>query len=586
MAKKKITMQQVKDFVKKVPPYVKNNWSKNQNPEYDVSLKEATGMCFADMGVSTIVKIVSYVSFVSTSAVVGLVFGMSIQQIYVLTCIATIVNLFYIGINATIVDSLGNLSKKTLKGLHISSILVLVVVIGLCFVDSSRFDYIVTDIFIHIAIIFGAKIFMTYLSLMVYKLFGKKHGKYKPWILFMGLPTVVFATALTFLPYEDLRPNVLLIFVNLLSCLLGSCTSGYCCNNMNLSSTNIESMQNLITTNPQERVILHSIFPILAGLLASLLTMFLPLIATLSGYEENSIGIYRIIVPAFGIVGTAFTLFSMWCSEKVIPSDNNADKPIVTKTAMKNVFKNKYLWIIKIGTTFQALSALDLPILTYVLLYDTRMQWLAVILAALTALPSTPGNLVTPFITKRMSKHTAYMMLMGLKTLVTMTCCLAVFVDNAVIKLAIIVICLGASSFVNSSARVIARSFMGDALDYHQWRFHERAEGATAYFTYLTTPLTLALGYVTPFLFALVGLVDDRDVLYDDEVRGGILLMLIILYSVETVLTCLPYIFYDLTLDKQKQIRSDLKERALQATADSDEITATDSNLTTVGGAE
>ncbi len=565
MGKLKVDWPKVKGFVKGVPGYVKSNWHKNQNPDYDVSLKEAVGMSLSSMGVATIEKVNSYIAFIATSAVVGLVFGMSIQDIYILSSLGTVVNMLYIAINAQIVDNLGVLKKKTLKILHISSLLIMAILIPLCFVNSTSFDYIITDVFIHIAIVFGCRIVATYVSLGVYKFFSKKWGKFKPWIMFMGVPALICSTAIVFLPYQNLSYRYLLILVNLLSCMLCMFASGHCSStNIVYGNVTVENMQNLITTNPQERVNLQAIFPIFTGLLRSVLAMFLPVIATLSGFEENSIGIYRIIVPLFGAVGLFFSGFMLWSSEKVVKSakEENEVSQIELKRAFKNVFRNKYMWIIYGSTIFSAITLLDLPILTYVLLYETRMQWLSVILVTLAALPSTPGNLIAPFLTKRWSKRTSYCVCMMLKALFTAMCGFGVLVNSDILALVLITLFMALSSFVNSAARVIARSCVGDVWDYHQWKYDERVEGATTFFNYIKIPAMLIIGMLTPILFKLVGFVDDRDVLYDDAVRRPVLYMIIALYAIETIACTLPYFFFDLTPDKQRKIMADLKERA------------------------
>ncbi len=572
MGKLKLDWATVKGYAKEVPNYVKKNWHKNQNPNYNVSLKEAVGMSLSSMGVATVEKVNSYVAFISTSAVVGLVYGMSIQDIYILSSIGTVVNMLYIAINAQIVDNLGNLKKSTLNKLHISSAIIMAICVSLCFVDSSSFDYIITDVFIHLAIVFGCRIVGTYVALIVYKLFAKKWGKFKPWILTMGIPALLCSTAIVFLPYQDMSYRYLLIMVNLLSCLLCMFASGHSSStNIVYSNATVENMQNLITSNPQERVNLQAIIPIFTGLLRSLLAMFLPLIATLSGYEENSIGIYKIIIPLFGAVGLFFSGFMLWSSEKVVeakkdPKDEKAEK-MELKKAFKNIFKNKYMWIIYGSTIFSAITTLDLPILTYVLLYQTRMQWLSVVLVTLAGLPSTPGNLIAPFLTKRWSKRSSYVVCMMLKALFTAMCGFGVLVQNDILALIIITLCMALSSFVNSAAKVISRSCIGDVWDYHQWKYDERVEGATTFFNYIKTPAMIAIGLLTPFLFKLVGFVDDRDVLYDDAVRSGVLYMLIGLYAAEIIACTLPYLFFDLTPEKQRQIVDELKERALKREA-------------------
>lgn len=89
-------------------------------------------------------------------------------------------------------------------------------------------------------------------------------------------------------------------------------------------------------------------------------------------------------------------------------------------------------------------------------------------------------------------------------------------------------------------------------------------------FGYFTTPVSMMLGLITPYVMKLFGLVSDWSILYDAAIRNSLITVYIYISLIGTVLTIIPYFFYDLTPDKMKRISTELQERAERADAQAD----------------
>lgn len=551
---KKIAMQDVKSYAKGATTYLKENWSEPQKEGYQVSVKNFVGFSIASMGTESVEKVINYLAFSSTSAVVGLIFGLSLQSTYIISSLGTIISLFFTPIVADIVDNLGVLKPGTFKKINILGIFTLIGCTALYMVETTAFDFIITDLLKHVAIIFGVKYASIYMYLIVYKFFGKKYGKYKPLIMFLGIPTMIFATILVYLPYQDMKPQALLLAVTWISTIMTAFSTPY--------RTSYEKMQNLLTTNNNERVFIFSVLPILVGILRSCISIFLPIVATLSGFEVNSIGVYRIVIPIFGFFSVGVSFFICWSQENIKFAPKSAEEKIPFKRQFKEVFSNKYLWIVMVSNSFTAVSSFDLILLEWVLIYSAREQWIMGVLIALVALPSTLGNLMTPVLAKKFDNRKLIRFFMFGQVAVVSLSIPFLFSSSTWLILIGLTIIGMLTTITNTPKQILKKTCKAQALDYHQWKFGgKRVDESADLFGYITTVVTLGLGYLSPFLMALVGFVSDRDILYDSSISQPVFILLVVLYVLELLGSAIPYFFFDLDDKNLAIIQRDLNQR-------------------------
>ena len=539
--------------LKAIAAKLKANWN-HPNEGESLSIKEFAYFGLGGMGINTLADAVGVLGFAGTSTVVGMIFGISIKDAYVIGIIGTVIGYLLMPLNALITDNLGQLPKRLMRTVHFASLGLTLFSVVLWLAPSVPWlDNIVRDFPKHLAIKIMCTIFGTYLSIYVLKFFSKKYGKFKPQMVLFGLPALAFATLLVFLPYKEMRYPTKLILVHLITNLIGTFQGPY--------SGNIEKMQARLSSNPQERIRIYSIAPLALGLMRSLFGMFFPVLANLTGGQLN-IASYRWIIPAFGGLGVLQGLLVIKAKERVIEAEDHRPKVDIVKAA-KEVFINKYLWIRNIAGLFGGIGNMFQGSLGWILMYGgNRMEWITGIMLNLSYITTAPGNLTAPFFDKRFSKRQSTLLLKSLVLLFQLGYLGIIFVENDTTKIVIFMIFSLISSYFNSIHGPINASILPDIWDYQQWRSGERLEASTDLFGYLTTPLGMLLGYISPMLMKSVGLVRDWDVMYDDDIRNRVIMLHIVISLFGTVMQALPFIFYDLSPEKHRRILEDLKQRA------------------------
>lgn len=548
--------------VRKWMTSLKENWNNPREGEY-VSIKEFMCMACGGMGIFGVVNVISSLSFAGTAAVTGMIYGISLKDIYVITLIGTIINYIMIPINANITDNLGELSKKTMKILNIVFIALTLLSVGMWFIPSGQFDSILKDLPKHIAIKIITTAVTTYLSIFVLKFFGKKYGKFKPFAVLYGAPTLIASVMFVFIPYQEMLYSDKLIWVHILSNLIGMFSTNY--------NNSVSSMQYLMSPNSQERTKMLSVLPIFTGLTRSIFGIIFPIVAQYSG-GQLAIATYRWVIPVWGTLNMIEGLLIVKVKERVIqPKDHKPN--INMKKAAKAIFSNKYLWIQNISGVFGCFVGTQAGVLSWLLLYGTRMEWVMGIVLGIAKITSTPGNLVAPLITKRLSKKKSLLSLRGLQAGFIALFLFINAIPNDTMKVVYLLVITLLLTVIDCSINVISGSICPDVWDYQQWKCGERLEATTSLFSYITTPIGMLLGYVSPYLLKLVGLVSDWDILYDPEIRNQVFLVHILIAIVGSILVAIPYFFYDLTPEKHRMIIEDLKKQAVQADATEDKAT-------------
>lgn len=549
--------------VRKWTTNLKNNWNNPREGEY-VSIKEFMCMACGGMGIYGVANVISPLSFAATATVTGMIYGISFKDVYVITLIGTIINYIMIPINANITDNLGVLPKKTMRILHFVFGLLTALSVGMWFMPSGQFDSVLRDLPKHIAIKIVTTVITTYLTIYVLKFFGKKYGKFKSFAVLYGVPTLISSIVFVFIPYQEMLYSDKLIWVHILSNLIGMFSTNY--------NNSVASMQYLMSPNSQERTKMLSILPVFTGLTRSIFGIIFPIVAQYSG-GQLAIATHRWVIPVWGALNMLEGLLIVKVKERVIQPKDHKPK-INMKKAAKAIFTNKYLWIQNISGMFGCFVGTQAGILSWLLLYGTRMEWVMGIILGIAKITSTPGNLVAPFITKRLSKKNALLSLRGLQAGFIALFLVINIIPNDTMKVVYLFSIVLLQTVIDCSINVISNSICPDVWDYQQWKCGERLEATTGLFSYITTPVGMLLGYVTPYLLKLIGLVSDWDILYDPEIRNQVFLVHILIAIAGSILVAIPYFFYDLTPEKHRMIIEDLKKQAMEGDVEGIEETA------------
>jgi GPH family glycoside/pentoside/hexuronide:cation symporter/probable glucitol transport protein GutA len=100
-----------------------------------------------------------------------------------------------------------------------------------------------------------------------------------------------------------------------------------------------------------------------------------------------------------------------------------------------------------------------------------------------------------------------------------------------------------------------------DVWDYQQWMSGERLDGCMGIFNMAFAPLTALVTMTVPTVYASLGFTSDWDILFSAVYRNRIFQASLAVGLVATVLSIIPFFFYDLTEDKHARVIEDLKRR-------------------------
>ncbi len=278
-------------------------------------------------------------------------------------------------------------------------------------------------------------------------------------------------------------------------------------------------------------------------------------------------GVYLIIAIVAGTLGMGlFSLSGICTRERVVQS---IKEPSVLD-GFKSLVKNKPLLLIVIGNVLGALGGLGGFFQTYYYSEVINMNSLTILIY----LPGTIlGFLTYLFIPKIKQKldNRQIIFLNGFVRLVVGTIVFIVGIKqftNLWVVVPLLMVQNLLFSMFNTINMVIPTEMIGDTIDYMEWKTGERNEGVSFSVLTFVGKLTGSLsGTIGNWLLPIIGLtfvemgeatVTVKAYEYTDTLIWG---MFTFVPALLGLLPLIPYIWYDLTGDKLKQVREDMAER-------------------------
>ncbi len=334
-----------------------------------------------------------------------------------------------------------------------------------------------------------------------------------------------------------------------------------------------QSVADNISPNPQERLYVRS-FPVkISHFVQNIVNVILPTIAGvmfLDGVKD--IGTFKYLIPIFFVVSSGVMFIGLRNIKERIPMPPLENREYLSFWhCVSGIFKNKYLWIIKIAELLDSLGNGMLDMKRILLIYTWRETGLFFSIAEIIyKMSGNPGQFLAPWIRKRFQ----YKQLIVFKYIV-------LALRNGVYILAILF--LGNSHFLCGLAIYIAmlvsntlEAAVGIAqddtkirvTDYQMYVSGERLEEYQKIISWFTTPITTLVSLIVPLMFYRVGFTSDWDVLYMGDVRVQCMLIGLCFDLAGYVLMTLPYLFmWDFTDEKHAHIMEVLKQRAEEGNA-------------------
>ncbi len=401
-----------------------------------------------------------------------------------------------------------------------------------------------------------------------------KGGKYRPYLLSMGVPTAIISILYVWFPYENLDA----IFTDkmfgydggyVVTCamvLVFNLLLQFFFNFFNDAYTNLI---HVLSPNTQERTDVLAVKSVVYSLAPSIVNIVLPLIAQVAANDNlYDIRVYRIAYPVFAIIGILLTIVVYANTKEKIVQARTHTIQISFMDSLKAVAKNKYFWIISLAGWLGFLEGAYGNILTWSYTYGhTAEGWQYSLINTLTGNAALWGMLLAPFCIRKWGKKKV---LIGVNT-ANIICILMMLVDMRNIWW--LFICVYFNWLVGAFEQITTPAIQADIRDYQQYRTGERIDGMFAMVLTIGNIVTLLTSSVLPQVQKHYGVYEGNgfekayDILDvnngDPDLLYRLMGALIIMAAVGAFLNMVPYLFYNFDEKKQQSVVRVLKVRAL-----------------------
>lgn len=395
-------------------------------------------------------------------------------------------------------------------------------------------------------------------------------GKYRPYILTMGIPTVLLGIGFVWMPYEHMGLTAKCVTV-----LLFNIGFQFF---YNFLVDAYDSLINVLSPNTIERSDVLSVKSVVENLSPSIVNILLPILANLITKDNTlyDMRIYRYLYPPMLAVGFLISLLVYAnVEEKVVQAKTHVIR-IKFWDAFRAIAQNKYFWIISLAGWLGFLENSFASILGWMYNYQgacSPAQYS--LITAIAGNASFWPNLAAPFLIRKYGKKKILIFtnILNIGFIALMLPIVKQTGSSATIWM--LLGCMFVNQFITSLGHLLNPSIQADIRDYQQYKTGERIDGMFAAVGLIGSVITLATGSVLPTIYERAGLNREvalslgydgsnvYDVLYNPEFFVKICGVLVVASIVGATLNVIPFFFYDLTEARQKAIVKVLKIRAV-----------------------
>ena len=375
-------------------------------------------------------------------------------------------------------------------------------------------------------------------------------GKFIPIMLRTPIPIVAISTIFVWLPYENFSYSTKVIVVWCMYMIL----QFFMC----LYGEGWAFFQQVVSPNAHERAHVMSISQIIYSLAPTITGLVIPTVAGLT-FGMNNIWTYRVIYPPFTLIGVVVLLiFFPKLNERIILPKRGVEY-VSIMDALREVAKNKYFWIINSAGWVGFLESAYGVILSWSFVYAFNGEKQAYLGLANTIIGNAAlwSMAIAPFLMNWMGKRNLLILHNAINVV------LLLLLIPSYNNLWLICIIFYINGFVNTLQNIYFPNIQADMRDYHQWKTGVRVDGLFGPLGLIGTVIGFATGLVIPTIYEHMGLKDDYNVLYNDEMRNNLFQVLIFASIIGAILNLIPYLFYDLTEQKHRGYVNVLKIRAM-----------------------
>ncbi len=395
-------------------------------------------------------------------------------------------------------------------------------------------------------------------------------GKYRPYLIKMGIPTVLLGIGFVWAPYESMT-----MFAKCATVLAFNIGFQFF---YSFYTDSYDSLINVLSPNSIERSDVLSIKSVVENLSPSIAGIFLPLVAkAITGNDTlYDIKIYRVLFPPMLIISFFISLIVYLNTEEKIVRAKTHVIHIKFTDAFREVARNKYFWIISLAGWLGFLESAFNNIMGW--MYHYQKACSAGQYSVITAIAGNASfwpNLVGPFFIRKYGKRKILVATNLMSVILIMFMLPVVRLTGTSHIIWLFLFCNFINQFITSFGHLINNSVNADIRDYQHYVSGERIDGMFAAVGLIGNVVTMFTSSILPMIYEKSGLNADvavslgysanqvYDVLYDKDYFIRICSILIIASVLGALLNAIPYFFYDLTETRQKAMVKVLKIRAM-----------------------
>lgn len=393
-----------------------------------------------------------------------------------------------------------------------------------------------------------------------------KSGKYKPWVLGMGIPTVVTCLLVVFTPYKSMSKIMVYTLTILYSIVLNFTYWFF--------EEAYENLIFLLSPNTQERADVSAIKSVTYSLAPTIYNPLIPLmVSVLHAKDMYDIRIYQVLFPIISVIGVAMSILVFANTKEKLVQAKTHVVQIGFFEAIKAVAKNKYFWIISLATWVGFLEGAMGYILAWLYNYGklcSNEQYSFITLIYGNA--ALWGMIAAPFCIKRWGKKKT-LIVTNLFNIFFIAClypAVGMHTDFPKLCIWIVLVFLWLNALMNSFAVILTPAVNADIRDYQHYISGERIDGMFAAVGLITSFITMATNSVIPLIFDRYGINENNGYENAFDILGNepntlyaLINLLIVLSVIGATCNVIPYFFYDLSEKKQRGIIAILKIRAM-----------------------
>ncbi len=401
-----------------------------------------------------------------------------------------------------------------------------------------------------------------------------KAGKYRPYLISMGIPTALIAISYVWFPYDALYKLFPMDFLGYDGGYIAKCAIVLIFNLLlqfffNFFMDAYNNLIHVLSPNTQERTDVLAIKSVVYSLAPSLAQIILPLVAqALTDNNMYDIRVYRVTYPVFAIIGMGLTVVVFgYTKEKIIQAKTRVIQ-VRFRDSFKSVAKNKHFWIIALAGWLGFLEGSYSNILSFTYNYGHACEGSTMsLLNTIIGNASMWGMIIAPFCIRAFGKKKV---LIGVNTM-NIVCILAMGLNKT--NIFWLAACVYLNWLFGAFEQITTPAIQADIRDYHQYRTGERIDGMFSTVQTIGNIVTLATSSVIPFVYESYGIYEGNgyekpyEILDVTTGQPGLLekvvTSLIIMAAVGAFMNMVPYLFYDLKEKDQRGVVRVLKIRAM-----------------------